>query len=231
MKTKNIINFALTGLLLSPVIAINEANASIHDRRVETALANIDSVSKENIKPAFLEKGKPKALNSYWHKMAKCETNSNWKDHGKWSGGLGIYTRTWIGFGGLEFANKPEFATIEQQIIIANRISTQGYQTTNVFLTLKDKLENRPHFRNPVGFNGWGCMKNVGKPILFTKPPYKIFFKKYKLNERSNQVRRLQEIIGMTYIDGRYGSLTRKAHRKYLRENRKEIIDQYNKYR
>lgn len=231
MKTKNIINFALIGVLLSPVLAVPEVNASVDERRVEVAQSNVDSVNKESLKPVFLERGKPKALDSYWYKMAQCETGGDWKDHGKWSGGLGIYTRTWIGFGGLEFAKKPEFATIEQQIIVANRISTQGYQTKNTFLTLKDKLENKPHFRKPVGFNGWGCMKHVGKPMLFKKPPYKIYFKKYKLNERSEQVRRLQQLIGMKHLDGKYGPITKKAHRKYLKENRQAIIDQYNKYR
>jgi hypothetical protein len=231
MKTKNIINFALTGILLSPVIAINEVNASIDERKVENKSSNINGLLKEDRKPVFLERGKPKALDSYWHKMAQCETGGNWQNTGQWSGGLGFYTRTWIGFGGLEFAKKPEFATIEQQIIIANRVSTQGYQTTNVFLTLKDKIEKKPHFRKPVGFGGWGCMKHVGKPMLFTKPPYKIFFKKYRLNERSEQVRKLQYLIGIKYLDGKYGPITKKAHRQYLKNNRQSIIDQYNKYR
>ena len=44
--------------------------------------------------------------NKYWDKVAQCETASNWKDRGKFAGGLGIYLQTWRGFGGQEFAPK-----------------------------------------------------------------------------------------------------------------------------
>ena len=34
-------------------------------------------------------------------RLAHCETHSNWKDRGNWSGGLGIARSTWIAFGGI----------------------------------------------------------------------------------------------------------------------------------
>lgn len=96
----------------------------------------------------------------YWDAVAQCETRGNWRDHGLYAGGLGIAITTWRGYGGYQFAKSPRDATREEQIIIANRISVFGYQTKHEFLTLDDKLNNRPFFRYPVGFFGWGCIKN-----------------------------------------------------------------------
>jgi hypothetical protein len=96
---------------------------------------------------------------NYWDAVAVCETNSNWKDGGQYAGGLGIALTTWQGYGGYEFAKTPAKATREEQIVVANRISVFGYQTKNVFLTMEDRLNNRPFFRPPAGFFGWGCIK------------------------------------------------------------------------
>lgn len=85
---------------------------------------------------------------SYWDKVAQCETVSNWKDRGNFAGGLGIAYTTWLGFGGEEFAPKQYEATREEQIIVANRIALHGY------------MNSRGQFTEPVGFNGWGCIRN-----------------------------------------------------------------------
>ena len=101
----------------------------------------------------------------YWDKVAWCETHRNWKDGGNWAGGLGIARSTWIGYGGRDFASVPNKATRIEQIVIANRIAVFGHQTKNVYMTLDDKLNNKPFFRPRAGFNGWGCIKNyIGKP-------------------------------------------------------------------
>jgi len=86
---------------------------------------------------------------SYWDQMAICETGGNWAHFpdGTWTGGLGIYNQTWVGWGGLEFAPKAGQATREQQIIVANRIATQGYNGLG-----------------PVGYSAWGCLPQVGYP-------------------------------------------------------------------
>lgn len=96
----------------------------------------------------------------YWKDVAQCETGGNWKDKGNFGGGLGIAQATWDGFGGREFAAHPSQATQFEQIVVANRISTFGYQTKNDYRTLADKEANKPFFRDPVGFYGWGCIKN-----------------------------------------------------------------------
>ena len=92
---------------------------------------------------------------TYWDKVAQCETASNWKDRGKFAGGLGIYLQTWRGFGGQEFAPKQWLATRLEQITIANRIALHGWLAPNGY------------FQQPVGFNGWGCIKNND----YLKPP------------------------------------------------------------
>lgn len=105
------------------------------------------------------------ASTRYWDRVAHCETRSNWKDRGSFAGGLGIYVGTWRAYGGTEFAPVPNKATKLEQIVVANRISVFGWQTKNGFKTLDDKLNNRPFFQSPVGFTGWGCIKNyIGKP-------------------------------------------------------------------
>lgn len=96
----------------------------------------------------------------YWDAVAVCETNSNWKDGGNFAGGLGIALTTWKGYGGYVFARTPDKATKEEQIIIANRISVFGYQTKNEYMTMEDRLGNKPFFRPRAGFFGWGCIKN-----------------------------------------------------------------------
>ena len=84
----------------------------------------------------------------WWDTVAQCETGGNWRDGGLWSGGLGIYYATWRWFGGRFFAKKPQQATREEQIVIADRIAVRGHQPVN------------GKFREPVGFKGWGCVRN-----------------------------------------------------------------------
>jgi len=216
MKTKK----KITNMLLCTALLIG----------VTTTNASAKSVV---VKPkfAFSENGKPRALDLYWHRMAQCETGSNWKNTGRWSGGLGIYTQTWKGYGGLEFAPKPELATIDEQIIVANRISTQGYQTKNEFRTFEDKQSNKPFFRNPVGFGGWGCKKNVGNPALFKKFPANILLRQYHLGERSKSVFSIQKIIGVKFVDGYFGPYTDSSYNKFMSKYRKYLIAEYEKYK
>lgn len=96
----------------------------------------------------------------YWDKVAQCETQQNWRDKGKWGGGLGMATTTWRNYGGYEFAKHPSEATKHEQILVANRVAVFGYQTKNTFLTLEDRQKNRPFFRPRAGFYGWGCIAN-----------------------------------------------------------------------
>jgi len=61
-----------------------------------------------------------------WDALASAESSGNWSDPD--SGGTGHYgglqfdMPTWRDFGGLEFADRPDHATREQQIIVAERV-------------------------------------------------------------------------------------------------------------
>lgn len=147
---------------------------------------------------------KPRALDSFWDLMARCETGSNWKDPGQFAGGLGIYVGTWRMFGGLEFAGHPTEASREQQIEIANRVSTQGWQ------------KSEDNFVEPVGFSGWGCLKVTGAPALVEHLPSSIAAQKFEWGHSGPVVRDLQRILGLR-ADGVYGTDTWTAHLQYLK--------------
>lgn len=97
---------------------------------------------------------------AYWWDVAQCETRRDWKDGGRWGGGLGIAVTTWTNYGGREFASHPSRATIAEQMYVANRVAITGFQTKRTFLTMEDRLNNRPFFRPRAGFFGWGCIAN-----------------------------------------------------------------------
>ena len=115
----------------------------------------------------------PNAPIGFWEQLAQCETASDWNNTGQWAGGLGIYTKgnfpdssmgTWERFGGEEFALSPDKATKEQQVIVANRISVEGWKTTVTRDADKAKRMGVPQVyewnQKPVGFGGWGCYKS-----------------------------------------------------------------------
>jgi len=58
-----------------------------------------------------------------WQKVAICEEGGDWSYQGSvYSGGLGMLNSTWVAYGGLQFAPNAGLATIDQQIIIAEKI-------------------------------------------------------------------------------------------------------------
>ena len=217
MKTKHNIYAAFISAVLVSSILTNNTSVKASEVENKTKPVRLEKVI------SFSENGKPRALDLYWHRMAQCETGGDWKNKGKWSGGLGIYTQTWVGYGGKEFAPKPELATVEQQIIIANRISTQGYQTKDEYKTLTDRQQNKPFFREPVGFGGWGCKKHIGKPMLFKKFPAKTLFREYHLGERGSHIYNIQKIIGVG-VDGYFGPVTDKYYNKFFTKYKHNII-------
>lgn len=105
------------------------------------------------------------APTAYWDALAHCETRSNWQNKGTWSGGLGIYQRTWYEFGGYDYAKHPWQATRIEQIVIANRIAKFGYQWKNRYLTWADKVADKGMYKWRVGYFGWGCARETtGNP-------------------------------------------------------------------
>ena len=234
MKTKKIVSLCM----LTAIVFSTQAKAEIFSskklevrQKVETHAslreAEVKRIIIPNIKPKFTELGKPRALDFYWEKIAWCETHTNWQDGGRYAGGLGIMTSstygkrdmgTWERWGGEEFAESPDKATREEQIIVANRISTQGWYQPD------------GNYKPPVGFNGWGCAKRYSEPQLFTKSPYFVFMKDFKIGDRSESVKVLQRVIGGLTVDGLFGPKTYAAYIEFKNKYGLLILAQYNKY-
>jgi len=102
--------------------------------------------------PRMSERRKYELSMKFIDRLAHCETHSDWKDGGNWSGGLGIARSTWIAFGGRQFARAPHQATKHEQIVVANRIALWGFTHRN------------GRFVFPVGLNGWGAL-DCARPV------------------------------------------------------------------
>jgi peptidoglycan hydrolase-like protein with peptidoglycan-binding domain len=185
----------------------------------------------------------PNAPIGFWEQLAQCETASDWNNTGQWAGGLGIYTKgnfpdssmgTWERFGGEEFALSPDKATKEQQVIVANRISVEGWKTTVTRDADKAKRMGVPQVyewnQKPVGFGGWGCYKSkstgkyrMSKPLLLHYDPQLLPIVQYEWNQKGIVVEDLQKLIGVT-PDGHYGTKTRQAHIRYLKTNKMSTL-------
>lgn len=148
---------------------------------------------------------RPIASETFWELMARCETGKNWQHGGVYAGGLGIYVGTWRQWGGREFAPSPDLATREQQIIVANRVSTQGWM--------------RPdgRFEKPVGFSGWGCLKTVDRPTLMMFKPESLLKQPFRWLQRGQVVRDLQSLLRLP-VDGVYKERTAIRHSEILKQ-------------
>jgi len=62
-----------------------------------------------------------------WDLIAQCESSGNWHINtgNGYYGGLQFDSRTWLGAGGADFAQRADLATREQQITVANRVYAQ----------------------------------------------------------------------------------------------------------
>lgn len=106
----------------------------------------------------------------YWETIAHCETRQNWKNGGRWAGGLGIMTSkrfpergmgTWERWGGEMFAPRPDQATPLQQIVVANRIAMFGWDAQfRRWDGREQRVRLKRYDKNPAGFRGWGCITN-----------------------------------------------------------------------
>ena len=148
---------------------------------------------------------RPRALDRYWDSLAQCEAGGDWHSQGEFAGGLAIDDVSWQEFGGAQFAPTAGDATREQQIVVADRISTQGWSTDTTVVA-------------PVGFGGWRCASVIGEARLVQHEPDSVVIQTFAFGQSGPVVRDLQEILGAPG-DGVYGSETWLAHLQYLRKN------------
>lgn len=69
------------------------------------------------------------ATASEWDRVAQCESSGNWAINtgNGYYGGLQFYQPTWVAYGGLAFAARADLATKQQQITVAERVLTSGW--------------------------------------------------------------------------------------------------------
>lgn len=67
------------------------------------------------------------ATSRTWNRLAECESSGDWHINtgNGYYGGLQFDSRTWLGSGGADFANRADLASREQQITVANRVYAQ----------------------------------------------------------------------------------------------------------
>jgi peptidoglycan/LPS O-acetylase OafA/YrhL len=180
-----------------------DVSAAVEGPRTLLAPIMPEASEPEDYAPTLERHTRPMAPDSFWQAMARCETGNNWQNGGEYAGGLGIYVGTWGQWGGREFAPTPDQATPAEQIIVANRVSTQGW------------MRSDGRFERPVGFSGWGCLKTIGRPRLMMFTTESLLSQRFRWQQRGQAVRDLQAVLGVP-IDGIYQGATTIRHRDIL---------------
>jgi len=205
--------------LIISIMALAQSPALAEGQTTDTTVPQVAEAQVEQVvftrpyEVSSLGKTKhAKVSLDFWDELARCETGGNWKNGGNWAGGLGIALSTWQGYGGTEFAKRPNHATKEEQIIVATRVALTGYQTKNVFLKLEDR-PNKPFFRPAVGFGGWGALPCAGgRPEMFRYDrPSLLLHSRFTMGQKGTAVAELQMVL-RTRINGIYDKNTRAKH-------------------
>jgi peptidoglycan/LPS O-acetylase OafA/YrhL len=194
----------ITEIMRSGHLARDSSETSDADKDTATTTSAAGDLS-----PTLVLAPQPVASDDYWRKLALCETDANWKNSGRHSGGLGMSADDWKTWGGDEFAPTPAAATPAQQIEVANRMSTQGWTNAH-----GDDVK-------PIGFARWRCVVALGRPHSASPNTYtreSVLAQTFHLGERGDVVRDLQLILGETG-DGVYTKKLRKKHLAYLQQN------------
>lgn len=120
----------------------------------------------------------------YWLSVAACENGNNindinWRQTGIEAGGLSIQHNgkfgepnmgVWEQYGGEQFADSPDKATMDEQIIVANRIAITGFKKL-VMNKYSTEYGRASYKRDPIGFKLWSCVNS--KKV---KPYHKVLY-------------------------------------------------------
>lgn len=169
-----------------------------------TSLSFANSANATNWQYVTFRMGAPA---SYWKDVAQCEAGKNnqvnWKQPGIEAGGLQIHTNgsfgdpdmgVWEQFGGEQFASSPDKATVDEQIIIANRIAITGFKTDNI-IKFSANPNKKFYNKHSLGFGHWSCVNSkkihpypkieytarIPSDPTFSCPQYENLFRKYGL--------------------------------------------------
>jgi biotin carboxyl carrier protein len=102
-------------------------NQPSHTKRIAVGASILMGGS---VVPVALAGSANAATASEWDTVAQCESSGNWSINtgNGYYGGLQFSQSTWEAYGGLDFADRADHATKEQQITIAERVLHLGYQ-------------------------------------------------------------------------------------------------------
>lgn len=70
-----------------------------------------------------------------WDAIAECESGQNWSINtgNGYYGGLQFSATTWVGAGGLQYADRADLATREQQIAIASTLNLSNWPHCQIY--------------------------------------------------------------------------------------------------
>lgn len=193
-----------SGFLMEPPKAAEPQVVTPTDYPV--VLPDIVGSVKEPYGPTYTYTFKLAPDYAYWDRVAYCETrnnanpNGNWKNGGRFAGGLGIMTDgnfgtskkgTWERWGGEQFAPRPDEASKFEQIIVANRIGLYGWSTwvnRDPEVAAKKGIPTTYFYdKHPVGFTGWGCIKGtINAPNKQTMKGQKDYVMKHSVELPTN---------------------------------------------
>jgi len=78
--------------------------------------------------PRSLQRSTSPSGSSAWDRVAQCESGGNWSINtgNGYLGGLQMTMQFWAGHGGLAFAPRPDLATPDEQIAVAERAGSRA---------------------------------------------------------------------------------------------------------
>jgi LysM repeat protein len=92
-------------------------------RQAPTAVVTVAATGAGMALPLLAASGAHAADKDTWTAVANCESRGQWSANtGLFFGGLQITQRTWDEYGGRAYAERPDLASISQQMEVANKI-------------------------------------------------------------------------------------------------------------
>lgn len=126
---------ALLGLALLVFAQIDETpalaeQAGVSEQDLRGAVASTGLPARDYLQMTG-EIAPPPARASVWEALASCESDGNWRTNTRngYYGGLQEDLVFWRRYGGLSYAARPDLATPEAQITVAQRgLASQGWR-------------------------------------------------------------------------------------------------------
>ena len=120
-------------LTSTPAVAtevLEQADAAVAPPAVELQARFRPVATPQPTRPPARAKPPVISGDAVWDRLAQCESGGNWSINtgNGYYGGLQFSLGTWAGYGGATYASRPDLATREEQIAVAERLrAARGY--------------------------------------------------------------------------------------------------------